>query len=353
MNSEIKQLSFEAPKDIKYYKLKYNGLEFQIVKGIILGKKQYILRDISGNECVSINLNEENKLYLSTLQYRPSCTIDRPMKKGESTILMLKGLLKFVIEHESTQDSIYFDDISEFDCVLPGDGYTINISLPYNNFILYGETWYQRHFNAETTREKLKKQMETSLVNLNTIVKNNELYKDILDEILEVIKNQGYPEYEKLNKGIHECFKTALEKSTTWMSLFYELFSSDGTLSKRMGKTNNYSCTLFNSTRDIYYTFKIPTFAYVPMKISRDIIESYTGSIEYTEEESPRTIYKGGYKTNPYFSYPYYRDYIGNGTRKTYNLKKFKTTHSIQRYFYELPWKHRKTRNSNKTPPSS
>lgn len=342
MNSEIKQLIFEPPKDLKYYNLKYNDLRFQVVSGIILGKKQYILRDISGNECVSIGINEENKLYLSSLQYRPFCSIDRPMKKGESTITMLKGLLKFAIENEPSQDSIYFHDISEFECALPGEGYTINISLPYNNFILYGKTWYERNFDAVFINQRLKNRMEISLEKLNKIVKKDELYDDILDQILEVIKDQNYPEYEKLNRVIHHCFEMALIQSSRWMSLFYELFSSDGTLSKQMGRNNNYSCTLFNSTRDIYYTFNIPTFTYVPMKLSRATIERYHGDIEYTEEISPISIYKGGYKINPYFSYPYYRDY--SGTRKTRNLKKFKKSYNIKRYFDELQWKHKKTR---------
>jgi hypothetical protein len=324
--------------------LKYNGLEFQIVSGIILGKKQYILRDISGNECVNIIINEENKLYLSTLQYRPSCTVDRAMKKGESTMFMLKGILKFVLEHEPLYNEIYFVDESTFDCPLVGDGYTITISLPYNNFILYGKTWYERHFEAEITRQKLKEQMETSLLSLNSIVKKDEGYDDILSQILEIIKRNHYPKYEELKREINNCFEHALTGATTWMALFYELFSSEGTLSRRMGKGNNYSCTLFNSTRDIYYIFSIPTFAYVPMKLRRTTIELYPGAIEYIEEVALDDIYRGGSKSNQYGSYPYYRDCGNTGTCKKRDYKQFNKSYTMMRYFDELPWKQRKTR---------
>jgi hypothetical protein len=346
-NPEIKHLRFEAPKDLKYYRLTYKGLTFQIVTGIILGKKQYILRDTSGNECVNVSVDDENKLYLSTLQYRPACTVDHPMKKGESTIIMLKGLLKFVIEHEPQHESVLLYDISEFDCALVGQEYTITISLPRNNFILYGKTWYQRHFQAEITDKVLREQMDKSLIKLNELVKNNDLYNDILSKIQTILKRNKYPKSKELHLVINTCFENALVLPTTWMKLFYDIFSSDGFLSLNMGKSNNYSCTLFYHVGMLFNIFDIPTFIDIPMKLSSDTIKSYDGNVEYEEDKSPAIIYKGGSKTIR--SYPYYRDYGHGITRKMRSLPPFKTTHSIRRYFSELPWKNKKTRsNRNK-----
>ena len=344
---DIKELKFEAPKNLKYYRLTYKGLTFQIVSGIILGKKQYILRDTSGNECVNISIDDDNELYLSTLQYRPTCTIDRLMEKGESTIIMLKGLLKFVVEHEPDYHSVIFYDISEFDCALVGEEYSISISLARNNFILYGKTWYERHFQAEITDKVLTGQMNRSLIKLNEVVENNELYNNILSKIQTILKRNKYSNSDKLQLLIHRCFENALVLSTTWMKLFYNIFSSDGFLSLNMGKSNNYSCTLFYHVGMLFNIFDIPTFIDIPMKLSRVTIESYDGNIDYEEDKSPEIVYKGGSKIIS--SYPYYRDYGPGVTRKMRNLKPFKTTHSIRRYFSELPWKNKKTRsNRNK-----
>ena len=148
------------------------------------------------------------------------------MEKGESTIIMLKGLLKFVVEHEPDNKFVYFYDISEFDCELVGKEYTITILLPYNNFILYGKTWYERHFNAEINDDTLNKQIMIALTKLKESVKKDELYEYILSEIIKVIKNHKYPNSKKLSKIIHECFEKSLEDSKDWMSLFHDIFSN-------------------------------------------------------------------------------------------------------------------------------
>jgi len=344
-DSQAKQITFEAPRDLKYYKLKYNDLEFQIVAGIQYGKKHYILLDISGNECVSVNINKNSKLYLSKLKYRPTCAVRQHMERGESTIIMLKGLLHFVMQHEPTHSTVYFDDVSVFDCILPGEGYTITISLALHNFIVYGKTWYQRHFQAEVNDPILKKQMAKSVVKLNSTITNNKLYTTIRSGILNDIRSiEDYKPYETLGEIVEECFQSALSIPTSWMQLYTNLFGSNGLVSMRLGK--NYGCALLYTFVRLVPLFKLPEFIGMPMKISREAIEAYDSHIEIVEDLSPLHIYRGGNRLDSIKpSYPYFREY--NGTRKMRDIKPLKPYYTLLRYFADLDHgrkKQRKTR---------
>lgn len=341
MNSEIKQIVYEAPRDIIYYKLKYNALEFQVVTGILWGKQHYVILDASGNECISVYIDEDDTLLLSYLKYRPTCSISHDMSNGESTIHMIKGLLKFVMEKEAKYDSIHFEDISTFDCILPGKRNTIQISLPFFNFVVYGKTWYERHFQAEITYELLKTDMLNSLTKLNATIENSRLYTKILSETLKRINRSKYSSYKRLGVIVNECFESALASKYKWIDLFHSLFTKNGIVSRTLGA--NYSCALFYSIDDLFYEFNVPNFKRIPMKLTREIINSYPGTLDINEDKEPIHIYRGG-NIFHMLSYPYYREY-GKGTRRLNTIPPLEPYISLPRYFQYL----RRTRKNRKS----
>lgn len=341
MASEIKQIVYEGPRDIIYYKLQYTGLEFQVVTGILWGKQHYVILDSSGNECMSVYIDEDNTLLLSYLKYRPTCSITHDMSSGESTIHMIKGLLKFVMEKEPKYNSIHFEDISTFDCILPGKNNTIQISLPFFNFVVYGKTWYERHFQAEITYELLKTDMLTSLSKLNATIENTTLYTKLLSETLKRINRSKFTSYKTLGTIVNECFESALAAKSKWIDLFHTLFTKNGSVSKALGA--NYSCALFYSIDDLFYEFNVPNFRRIPMKLTREIISSYPGTLDIKEDKEPIHIYRGG-NTLDMLSYPYYREY-GKGTRRVKHILPLEPYISLPRYFKNL----RRTRKNKKS----
>lgn len=85
----------------QYYKIKNKNHIFQILETNDFGKKSYIILNADGQECVSVNVKvEEHELYLSMVKYNRTYSISQNMGHGSDTILMVKSLLRFLINKE-------------------------------------------------------------------------------------------------------------------------------------------------------------------------------------------------------------------------------------------------------------
>ena len=183
--------------------------------------------------------------------------------------------------------------------------------------------------------------MTNSLIKLNAIIKKDELYERILLKTLTILNSIDYDTYSKFSNIVEECFNDALHSKKSWMELFNTLFhvTDDGIITVKMGK--EYYCVLFYHIGEIFNEFTIPPFLRVSMKLTRNVINTYSGNIEYIEDLEPVYKYQmGGSRFYP--SVPYYRESKSSKTRRY--IQPLQKHISLDTYFHELKRQKSKTR---------
>jgi hypothetical protein len=313
----------------EYFKIIYDdGLQFQIVKTTTRNNELlYSILDSHGHDCVHI-IVQKNRLYLSQVTYRPTCTIGKRMERGSPTVKMVKTLLKKVMQ-DTTYDRIFLTDQSEIDCILPGDDdVAFRINLPMLSFITSGKTWYQKHFHAEFVSEKLKRNLEKSNNLLESPTSSDDIasFSNVVKEGLDSYKYERW--VEDAQRIVVQLLTDNIGKS--WRYILSMLFSERGELSKLLGE--NIGCLLFEMLQPtLIDMFNIPNLSKIEAFITRDTIMSYPETLhtEFVRNTNPvhlnkkrkNTFQKMAFLTN---SLPIYTT-GGNkkkGTRKVRHVPK-------------------------------
>lgn len=285
---------------------------YQILCTHDYGKKIYVLLDSNGKQCMSVNVDERT---ISMIQYRQNCPIADVMEHGD-TIEMVQSFLRFLAEKE-TFTTISFVDTSTFECLLESnndtDAFDILISLPFHNIIVYGNTWYQRHFGAYISDPAIRKLVEDAITRLQTPIDET-----MTSRFQKAIK-QTITQTESLR------FRQALQymldsmHDTTWMEYFSDMFGSHGSLSKKYGKTM--ACSLYYTyDTAIIELFDIPfECRSLPMEIRLDTIQRYPNVRIQENTEPPHKKGWSGGKTRRAKRLPKYismAQYYTNRSRK-------------------------------------
>jgi hypothetical protein len=266
-----------------YYKMTIDDLEFQFLyKELGIRKAVYVI-DSLGKECASIyvdeNTNEEEnetrELLLSKVTYKPSCKFGGHMLRGQATITMLKGLLAFAMKMISGYAYIIFMDDSHIDCELPGTAHKAQIPLAYFEFILYGKTWYEKHFGATLDEQDVERMRKIDVANglLMRPVDGDfvPFWRKMVRLGNQLRRLQWYKNLEQTSKELFELHK---EHKQSWRSFFYEILGKYGKVSSTLGE--NIGCSLFTTMMTpIQEMFVIPILHQTHWKIARSTIERY------------------------------------------------------------------------------
>lgn len=95
-----------------------------------------------------------NVAVLQDLLYRPSCSLAKDLQRGEGTVEMVKGFLKYVLSKRKEVKSVEFTDDSTK--MIAGKRHL----LPDFRFYRDGKTWYQYHMDAVPYGQETKNIMK-------------------------------------------------------------------------------------------------------------------------------------------------------------------------------------------------
>ena len=254
--------------------------------------------DANGKDCVQImyqGYDPDAELVLSGLKYKPICSIDSPMSNGLPTRLMIKSVLLFAVQQFPQFDRICFKDDSTFDCQIKDTDYSTQIHASIHNFVIYGKTWYERHFNAECYYPDTRTNMDISLQKLRESI-------DVeFDVFWKEVFHLSRPEWlMKMKSDLDTFYTMSKSQKKSWMHLFYHLFSreADAFVQKTYGST--ISCNLYNEMKDWIKATFIKFDDDIHMYIMRDSIQSYpeVTHILFEEDRNPKHRQKINDKTS-------------------------------------------------------
>jgi hypothetical protein len=280
-----------------YYKTNFNGYSFQILKTIDESITQMFILDSRGRSCIEIMLNKNlstPELLLRDILYKESCSFTSPFLRGEGTIAMIKALLLFAMKEYKDYSYVVLKDGSAFDCILPDELHKISIPLHTHNFLIYGETWYQRIFGAFPETDLLRIRIKESLDHLHKHVegKFSDFWTIKTDRL-------GKKWIDTIKPMIEDIFNKSLGKRS-WQEFLYLLFSKESELSVKFSE--NIPCSIFELLLPhLENYFRVPTFQGTDWKISRETIETYPEkNIIFVENSNPsRKKYKTDHTTDP------------------------------------------------------
>jgi hypothetical protein len=312
----------------EYYRTIVNGISFQLYFQQLGNMKYYTIIDSKGNDCVRINIDgrdPEKELLMGGLSYRPSCALDSTLTRGDRTISMIKAALIFAMKMEPELQYVVFSDDSHFDCRIPGELTHIKIPLHTHNFLLYGQTWYQRMFGAVPADNGFRvEQMEPSIMSLHEPLSDTDsLWNIKTTNISNVVDGWVFD----AKKEMQTMFASMSASGATCVEYLRAIFSKESPLAKKYGE--NIPCSVFYLLMPkLVDYFNVPQFQMTQWKIERSVITSYP---EYNstiaKNDSPsHTKRRNTYKNKSRLSYlfnnmPYYT--VGGSKRKFYMSRKY------------------------------
>jgi hypothetical protein len=150
-------------------------------------------------DCVSVsiryNKNQPVYAYIPHAMYDPECSMDVPLERGGS-VIMIKTLLDHVHKILLSIDKVEFEDKSNIECATENEVLTkgsrfrkrgtnvIPIPFYYFSIAFNGQTWYEKHFHARQ-KDPIKHKAYREMVDL---VLNSADFKSKMsfDEFLEI-----------------------------------------------------------------------------------------------------------------------------------------------------------------------
>jgi hypothetical protein len=274
-----------------YYVLETLWHKYQVLVTHDFGKKTYMILNLDGKECLSVNVKHaNNELYISMLRFHESCSFDSPMTRGRDTIDMLKALLQFLAQKESFL-FVSFIDISSFECALHESNeptelfdvpYTIVIPLAFHNITIYGKTWYERHFGAYVSNNVINERIHKSIERLNTIITKDDTFSRFHDALIHAIQTTESTTLHGVLQYVIELLQASIHMKS-WTSFFESIFGSSGLIANKYGISM--ACSL-------YYTFDAAVNELfllpfecesLPMEIKYSTIVSYP-EIQFVQE---------------------------------------------------------------------
>lgn len=303
-----------------YYVIETDTYSFQLLVTYDFGKKQYIIVNSAGKECISVIVKvERNELYLSMLRFNEECTLHYSMARGSATIEMMKSLLRFISQQEIFS-KVSFIDTSEFECLLSQNDeapYAIPIPLAFHNITIYGKTWYERHFQATIADSEIHKRVEQSIEQLHTIIQKDSIYFRFERNLSTIVHRTESTRFRNVLVHVVELLSIAVQ-NVSWMNFFYDIFGPSGSIANKYG--TSYSCSLYYTfDAAVNELFLIPFECNsMPMEITLESIMSYP-DIKSAKENTHPTHLKswGGEKKTR-------KQYRRISIMKYYNNRSFK-----------------------------
>ena len=208
---------------------------------------------IGGNyaDCVNVSvMYKDNQPYsakIQTLVSDPECSLDKPLDKGEGSILMIKTLLRYINKEIPEITQFKFEDYSNLECGTQDEKnkkrrrargtHVFPVPLYYFSIAFNGITWYEKHFNAMYKDEKSHAEYRAQIqkIMFGQKMQFNEFLNITTPSIL--LKNELQHYYENA-ANYHEFF-TSIPKekrcpllrgwlNTFMLSILDNVFHHDG-----------------------------------------------------------------------------------------------------------------------------
>ena len=160
-----------------------------------------------------------NAAQIPSVDYSPSCSVDRLLERGEGTKYMMKLALRLIKDNSfasygydfSSKPERTFEltDFSSFPC---GD---YSLSLAPMSVALYGQTWYEKHFGAILKDDRMR-----------------DIYNDAVNALTDPTNKRPYLQFMGLYgysvpKENLMLFETLYTKADTYQSFFKALRADD------------------------------------------------------------------------------------------------------------------------------
>jgi hypothetical protein len=99
--------------------------------------------------CVDLLYNtNDDYIELQSLAYYSRCSSNKELEPGTGTREMIMSILKICIEAFTGVKRIVLKDVADFHCN------NKRVLLSYYSLLLYGQTWYERHFKARPVHKE-------------------------------------------------------------------------------------------------------------------------------------------------------------------------------------------------------
>lgn len=302
--NSITSMSFERHEE--YYRMIVNNISFQLYFQQMGDMKYYQIIDSKGNDCVRISIDmgdPEKELLMGGLSFKPSCALDSTLARGSGTISMIKAALIFAMKMNPELKYIVFSDDSHFDCMIPSEPTYITIPLHTHNFLLYGQTWYQRVFGAvPADNGRWVQQIGPSLVELRKPLPNT--FDDLWNINTSNISKKTDGWVFDAKKEMMTIFESMRASGATCMDYLRAIFSKESLLAKKYGE--NVPCSMFYLLmQKLVDYFNVPHFQMTQWKIERKTIESYSEyNSSFSKNDTPtHKKRRNTYKNNSRLSY--------------------------------------------------
>ena len=108
----------------------------------------YIYLVGKGPTCMAVDVyTKQNTAYISTLSYYPECSIGKKLRSGTGTIMMVKGVLKYILqEHPNIQRVDIVDTAYKH-----LKKHKKEVQITPRMILLGNPGWYEDHFGAQPT----------------------------------------------------------------------------------------------------------------------------------------------------------------------------------------------------------
>jgi hypothetical protein len=171
--------------------------------------------------------------------------------------------------------------------------YKMPIPLAYHNLVLYGKTWYERHFGATIAEPYLQQMINESIKNVSAIVKNGIEIERFKVRIEMAISNTQSSLYTEALQYVLKRIYAHIGKST-WMKCFQDLFGTSGSVYAKYGES--ITCSLYYELDSLINDMmKLPhACSDLRMNISRSTIQTYPPIEDLGINDNPIRLQKDG-----------------------------------------------------------
>lgn len=160
--------------------------------------------DVSKTTCLDIDISRtssENSAEIDYLRFDERCSLFEPMKRGSGTHQMLMSTLSLCKKLFGVA-KFFLSDASTFFCPSAND----EVDLAYHNLFVYGESWYERKFNARPCSVQDSQKWENSKSLLKKKVSRDQ--GDRIKRMIEVIYKDDSEEREEyldiVEQSVHD-----------------------------------------------------------------------------------------------------------------------------------------------------
>jgi hypothetical protein len=247
-----------------HYVIHYNDYKFI---GVVESaddddKSFYVTVGGHGTKCCMLLVTRKT-IVLQDLFYHHACAALKDLARGYGTVTLLQAAIKFATTLFPKPKVLELQDESSFECEAASKKLGI-VSLSDHNFLIYGETWYQRHIpglqivNTESRSRELTDVART----LDSVTwKSSQPYKLFWKTVCEnnFMSKDARVWFSKKNKPLYDLIRSLYTEATTLRQFLLTMHQTTAI------------------TRADICRFELETFPYIKQLIGMDV--SLQGSL--------------------------------------------------------------------------